>query len=201
MTAFRYYTAITLDGFLADDDDNLDWLLNQPIDESGPMNHTDFITGVGALVMGATTYRWLLDHEVTDGRPWPYSVPTFLFTHGDVVAVSDTIRVVAGDPRELRTEIVSAAGDRDVWVVGGGDLAAQFADAGMLDEILVSIAPVTLGGGRPLFTAPYDLTLKSVERNSAFVCARYDVVGPRRSGVGSGDDGSGMTAPGDVSPE
>jgi dihydrofolate reductase len=196
MTAFRYFTATTLDGFLADDDDNLDWLLSQPIEESGPMNHTDFIADVGALVMGATTYRWLLDHEVTAGRPWPYSVPTFLFTHRDDVAVSQTIRVVSGDPRDLRAQIVSAAGDRDVWVVGGGDLAAQFADAGMLDEILVSIAPVTLGSGRPLFTAAYDLTLTSVERNSAFVCARYDVVGPRRAGVGPGDVGSGDVSPG-----
>ena len=48
----------------------------------------------------------------------------------------------------------AAAGDSDIWMVGGGDLAAQWAEAGLLDELIVSIAPVTLGAGRPLFPRP-----------------------------------------------
>ena len=64
-------------------------------------------------------------------------------------------------------------------MVGGGDLAAQVADAGLLDEVCVSIAPVTLGAGRPLFPRPFDLRLVELARNGAFACARYDVVGPR----------------------
>ncbi len=57
--------------------------------------------------------------------------------------------------------------------------AAQFASEGMLDEIIVSIAPVTLGRGRPMFTAAYDLELLELDRNSAFACARYAVRGGR----------------------
>ncbi|WP_424347733.1 dihydrofolate reductase family protein [Kocuria sp. CH-021] len=63
-------------------------------------------------------------------------------------------------------------------VVGGGDLAAQFAEAGLLDQLMVSIAPVTLGAGRPLFPRRFDLELTDVARNRAFVCATYRVVGP-----------------------
>jgi dihydrofolate reductase len=106
-------------------------------------------------------------------------MPTFVFTHHDPVLVAENIAVRGGSPAEHRAELEAAAAGKDVWVVGGGDLAAQFADAGMLDEMIVSIAPVTLGSGRPLFTRPYDLELLELDRNRAFACARYRVVGPR----------------------
>ncbi|WP_341927918.1 dihydrofolate reductase family protein, partial [Nocardioides psychrotolerans] len=80
---------------------------------------------------------------------------------------------------EVHAAMVAAAGERDVWVVGGGDLAGQLADAGLLDEVVVSIAPVTLGAGRPLLPRRYDLRLTELARNGAFACARYDVVGAR----------------------
>ncbi|MBD0862663.1 dihydrofolate reductase [Gordonia sp. zg691] len=177
--AFRYYTATTLDGYLADDHDSLDWLLTQPLDEGGAMNYDDFFSGVGAAVMGWTTYRWLLDHEITDEKHWPYQIPTFLFTHRTVTPIDPTITVVDGDPAAHRQRLLEAADGRDVWVVGGGDLAAQFAESGMLDDMIVSIAPVTLGSGRPLFPRRYDLELQEFGRNGAFLCARYSLVGTR----------------------
>ena len=64
------------------------------------------------------------------------------------------------------------------WVAGGGDLAAQFADAGLLDELMVSIAPVTLDAGRPLLPRRFFLELKDLARNSDFACVTYAVVGP-----------------------
>ncbi|NDK89014.1 dihydrofolate reductase [Gordonia desulfuricans] len=182
MTRFRYYTATTLDGFLADEHDDLGWLLSQPHDEDGFGNMNDFGKQVGTVVMGATTYQWLLDNELSEARPWPYTEPSFVFTHREITPVADSIRVVAGSPSEFRDELVAAADGKDVWVVGGGDLAAQFADAGMLDEIEVSIAPVTLGSGRPLFTRPFDLELIEYGRNAAFLCARYAVKGARDAG-------------------
>ncbi|AZG44634.1 dihydrofolate reductase family protein [Gordonia insulae] len=175
----RYYTATTLDGYLADQHDSLDWLLTQPIDEDGAMNYGSFIEEIGAMVMGYTTYAWLLEHEVGDGKPWPYDIPCFVFTHRDLAPVADSVRIVEGLPADHRSAIVDAAAGKDTWVVGGGDLAAQFADAGLLDEVVVSIAPVTLGAGRPLFPRRFDLELLEVDRNRAFVCARYAVVGPR----------------------
>lgn len=177
-TRFRYYTATTLDGFLADDHDDLGWLLRQPIDETGPMNYTDFIGDIGVVVMGATTYRWVVDHEVGGGKPWPYTTPTFVFTHRDLEPVAPSIRFVSGPLADRRQTLLDAAAGKDIWVVGGGDLAARFAEAGMLDEIIVNIAPVMLGSGRPLFTRPADLRLIDHGRNEAFVCARYEVVGP-----------------------
>jgi dihydrofolate reductase len=175
-----YYTATTLDGFIADSADSLDWLLVQDIDADGPMNYTAFIAGVGAIVMGATTYEWIRARIVEGSEKWGYTVPTVVFTHRDLPAVEGAdLRFAAGDVRAVHAELVAAAGGKDVWVVGGGDLAGQFADAGLLDEIVASIAPVTLGAGRPLFPRRYALRLIDLARNGAFACARYAVLGPR----------------------
>ena len=67
-----YYTATTLDGFLADENDSLDWLFVQDIDEEGAMNYTEFIANVGAMVMGRTTYEWVRDHLADTGESWGY---------------------------------------------------------------------------------------------------------------------------------
>lgn len=176
MTRYRYYTATTLDGFLADDADSLSWLFRQHIEEDGPGSAAAFMAEVGAQVMGATTYRWILEHEPA----WLPEMPTFVFTHRDLEPANEHVSFVSGTLAEQRASLETAAGDQDVWVMGGGGLAAEFASAGMLDEVLVSIAPVMLGSGRPLFGGAFDLALRECDRNGDFVIARYDVVGPLR---------------------
>lgn len=179
---YLYYTATTLDGFLADEQDSLDWLLSQPLGEGSLLDYDTFYSGVGALVMGRTTYQWVLDHpqeQFGDGGGWPYDKPAFVFTHGDPEPVTDTVMILSGDPAQHREQVEDAAGHGAVWIVGGGDLAAQFARAGMLDEVMVSIAPVTLGAGRPLLGGRFDLQLQEFGRNEAFLEARYAVVGER----------------------
>jgi dihydrofolate reductase len=75
----------------------------------------------------------------------------------------------------VHRDMVDAAGDRNVWIVGGGNLAGQFADAGLLDEVLAMIAPVTLGGGAPLLPRRVELRLEELGRNGDFACARFSV--------------------------
>ena len=85
MSLTQYYTATTLDGFIADPDNSLDWLFTRRREEDGPQNYGDFIAGVGALAMGSTTYEWILDHEFAGKEPadwkWPYEIPCWVFTH------------------------------------------------------------------------------------------------------------------------
>lgn len=184
MSRTVYYTATTLDGFLADEHDSLDWLFSQDQDEDGALNYGEFIAGIGAIVMGATTYEWVVAHLAESGEPWPYAVPAWVVTHRDLAPVPGAdVRFAQGDVAALHPELVAAAGGQDVWVVGGGDLAAQFAEAGHLDEVLCHIAPVTLGAGRPLFPRRWALELVEVARNGDFVAARYAVRGPLQSGA------------------
>ncbi|WP_139981443.1 dihydrofolate reductase family protein [Nocardioides litoris] len=184
MSRYRYVTATSLDGFIADEHDSLAWLFAQEggddpqaATDGGPGDHAAFLARCGALVMGATTYAWLGDHLRESGEHWPYELPCFVFTHRTFEPLGDGIRFVAGRPGEHRSAIEAAAGGRDVWLVGGGGLVADFADAGMLDEAIVSIAPVTLGAGRPLLPRRLDLRLRDLGRQGPFAVATYDVVG------------------------
>jgi dihydrofolate reductase len=130
--------------------------------------------------MGATTYEWILGHE-SEGKDraewnWPYDVPCWVFTHRQLTVVPDArIEFTSGDVAAVHEQMLRAAGDRNVWIVGGGDLAGQFADAGLLDEVLVSIAPVTLGAGAPLLPRRIELRLDELGRNGDFVAVRYAV--------------------------
>ena len=183
MSLTQYYTATTLDGFIADPDNSLDWLFTRRREEDGPENYGDFIAGVGALAMGSTTYEWILDHEFAGKEPadwkWPYEIPCWVFTHRQLRVVSGApIEFTSMDVATVHERMVQAARGRNVWIVGGGDLAGQFADVGLLDEVIVSIAPVTLGGGAPLLPRRIELRLDDLGRNGDFACARFSVARP-----------------------
>jgi len=171
----HYYTASSLDGFIATEDHSLDWLLTQQIDENGPMAYDGFRATLGAMALGATTYEWVLAHEGS----WPYTLPAWVFTHRELsVPASGSVRLTQADVRDVHAEMTAAAEGKDLWIVGGGDLAGQFADAGLLDEVWIQYAPVTLGAGAPVLPRALDLELIDVARNRAFLCGRYRVVRP-----------------------
>jgi len=149
----QYYTATSLDGFIATEDHSLEWLF--PLGDIADTSYPAFIRGVGALAMGSSTYEWMLRHVVkpVSGAPgaWPYEQPVWVFSSRELPPIPGAdIRFVRGDVRPVHEAMVKAAGGKNVWIVGGGDLAGQFVDAGLLDEILVQIGSVTLGAGQPL---------------------------------------------------
>jgi dihydrofolate reductase len=148
------------------------------------LNYAEFVSHVGALAMGSTTYEWILDHEFAGKDPaewkWPYDIPCWVFTHKQLQVVPGAeIRFVSGDVAPVHEEMVGAAGGRNLWIVGGGDLVGQFADAGLLDEVIVYIAPVTLGSGAPLLVRRVEMRLEETGRNGDFVAARYSVLRPQ----------------------
>lgn len=149
----QYYTATSLDGFIATVDDSLEWLF--PLGDIAETSYPAFIRDVGALAMGSTTYEWMLRHVVgpdaTRPQPWPYEQPTWVFSSRQLDPVPGAdIRFVRGDVRPVHAEMVAAANRRNVWLVGGGELVGQFHDHGLLDELIVQVGSVTLGAGKPL---------------------------------------------------
>jgi dihydrofolate reductase len=185
MTRTRYYTAMSLDGYLADADGSLDWLLTLP-DGGTEGGFASFLDGIGAMAMGATTYEWVLDHEPLLEQPerwqqWYGDRPTWVFTHRDLPRIPGAdIRFVAGDVRPVHREMARVAGERDVWLMGGGPLAAAFADAGLLDELQLSVAPALLAGGAPLLPRRLEGRLRLTDARVAGVFAelRYEVDPP-----------------------
>lgn len=150
----QYYAAMSLDGYLATVDDSLDWLF--PLADPRNTSYPEFIQHVGALAMGSATYEWLLRNlpPIADGAPtsWPYAQPTWVFSRRTLPrAPGADIRFVQGDVRPVHAHMRQAAGDKNIWIVGGGDLAGQFHDAGLLDEWIVQVGSVVLGKGKPWF--------------------------------------------------
>lgn len=183
----QYYTATTLDGYIADPDHSLDWLLDVPSPPSLDERFERFLSQVGSLVMGASTYEWILDHEnlLDDPAAWQrvYGArPTFVVTHRELPVVPGVdLRFVQGDARRWHARAVEAAGGGNVWMVGGGDLAGQLADVGLLDELVIGVAPATLGAGAPLL--PRRLTsarlrLAAVEQEGPFAMLTYSLTAP-----------------------
>jgi dihydrofolate reductase len=180
VTRTQFYAATTIDGFIADPDDGLDWLLESDsggIDTFGP-----FFTGVGAFVMGAATYEWMLRHaELVKWEQTYGDVPCWVFTHRELPPFPGAdVTFVSGDVRPVHAAMVRAAQGRNIWMVGGGELAGVFADLGLLDELIVGVAPVTLGAGKPLLPRRLTssrLTLTGVEQSGQFAYLTY-AVGP-----------------------
>lgn len=186
----QYYTAASLDGFIATEDDSLDWLF--PLGDINDTSYPSFIAQVGALAMGSATYEWMLRHADKvageTGSPWPYTRPAWVFSSRKLPTVEGAdVRFVNGDIRPVHAEMARAAGQRNIWIVGGGDLAGQFYDANLLDEVIVQVGSVTLGGGKPLLprriTSP-PLRLMSVRQvGTGFAELRYRV--PRGGAAGA----------------
>lgn len=188
----QYYTAASLDGFIATENDSLEWLF-----QLGDINDTSypaFIQGVGALAMGSATYEWMLRHVIRRGSElegeWPYRQPTWVFSSRQLPGVQGAdIRFVAGAVAPVHAEMRTLAGPTNIWLVGGGDLVGQFHDEGLLDEVIVQVGSVTLGTGKPLLPrriAFPPMKLVSVRQvGTGFAELRYEV--PRTApAAGSG---------------
>lgn len=180
----QYYTASSLDGFIATEDDSLEWLF--PLGDLNNSSYPAFIAEVGALAMGASTYEWMLRNADTvtaeTGSPWPYTQPAWIFTHRTLPTIEGAdIRFVQGDVRDVHAQMRSAAGTKNIWIVGGGDLAGQFHDAGLLDEFIIQLGSVTLGKGKQVFPRRVlspTLRLTAVKPiGGGMVELRYEVVG------------------------
>ncbi len=180
----QYYTATSIDGFIADEHNSLDWLFAVERDTD---DFPAFFANVGAFAAGATTYRWLLEHErlldePANWRRWYGQTPAWVFTHHDLPAIPGAVLTfVSEDVRPVHAAMVEAARGRNIWLVGGGELVGSFADHGLLDEVILGVAPVTLGAGAPVLPrrlGSSQLKLRDVRRNGQLVQLTYEVRNP-----------------------
>lgn len=179
-----YFTATSLDGYIADARHSLQWLFDveQGSDET---DWSDLMRRTGALVFGASTYRWILENDPalrTDPEAWHRYYgerPAWVFTHAADPPVIAGARVtfVRGDVRPVYDEIAASV-HGGIWLTGGGDLAGQFDDAGLLDEIIAGVCPVTLGAGAPLLPRRIEsdrMRLTKVVQDGQQVRLHYEV--------------------------
>lgn len=183
MMKTQYYTASSLDGFIATTDHSLAWLFQ--LGDINDTSYSQFIREVGALAMGSSTYEWMLRHVVklgsSGGSPWPYSQPCWVFSSRELPSIPNAdLKFVRGDVRPIHEAMKVAAGAKNIWLVGGGELVGQFYDAHLLDELIVQVGSVTLGAGKPLLPRqiafpPMTLTAAKMI-GTGFAELRYDIV-------------------------
>ena len=166
-----YFTASSLDGYIVDEHDSLDWLTSRKIDVDGPFGYEAFINTVGALVMGSATYEWVVKNQPGE---WMYEQPSWVLTHRPhIIIQGHPVQAFDGDVADLHPKLASAAAGKDVWVVGGGEVAAQLVAAGLIDEMIVTYTPCSLGGGSPVLPVRSEWVLAESGVNGDFVCARW----------------------------
>ncbi len=178
MARTQFFGAASLDGFIAEPDGGIAWL--RSYEDAGRDLYEEFLAGVGALAMGAATYDALLDE--LGSAAWPYQdQPTWVFTHRRQEPPEGAdVRFVEGPVAEAHAEMRAAAGDANVWVVGGGDLLSQFVDAGLLHDLRLTVVPVVLGAGVPLFPKAVPAALELTGTSSVgggLVELRYELAG------------------------
>jgi dihydrofolate reductase len=188
MGRILFDTATSINGWIADEENSLAWLF--AVEGGDDPDDGLFPSGATVLVEGSTTYEWILAEQDILRHPEKWQEfhgqkTTFVFTTRRLpVPEGADVRFVTGPVGDALPEIRRAAGDGDIWVVGGGDLAGQFLDADALDEIALSIAPVALTGGAPLFPRRLEadrLRLVSAEAVGPFARVVYAVRPPEGS--------------------
>lgn len=142
------YVATSLDGFIATDDESLEWLFTRGDMELGEHDYQLFLKRIRTVVMGRTTYEWIANEP----SPWAYADQR-------VIVVTSTPILNPKGKLETRSDIDSLIAelreldDGDVWMLGGGKLQMAFMERGALDEIEIYVISSLIGGGYPLFPA------------------------------------------------
>jgi dihydrofolate reductase len=175
MAKTQYYTATSIDGYIADENNSLDWLAD--VDGGAENPFGGFFAGVGAFAMGANTYEWVIQNDNVLAEPHNWhdlygDAPCWVFANRELPLVPDAnVFMVSGDVQRVHEAMLVAAKGKNVWLVGGGDLVGQFVDQGLLDEIILGIAPVLLGQGAPLL--PRHLSARELLLTGAALVGRF----------------------------
>ena len=172
----------SLDGFIARKDGSVDWLETPDHFEGGdtmdPQAVAAFLETIDCYVMGSRTYETALAFE-DKGMGWAYGdTPTFVLTRRPLRKARGTIEFYSGDLRRLVDEKLKPA-FRNIWFVGGGEVAGECLRLGLADEVRYSMMPILIGDGIRFFDRlDADVALHLVESNaytSGMVALRYEV--------------------------
>ncbi|WP_033544004.1 dihydrofolate reductase family protein [Planococcus sp. CAU13] len=166
------YIAQSLDGYIATEDDSLDWLFK--VEGEGDAGYSEFMETIDTVVMGRRTYDWVMEMEKGE-YPYP-GLKSYIFSRTvSPNASSENIEFTDMDIPAFADKLKSQPG-KNIWVIGGSRLLADFMESGLIDEFIISIAPIIIGKGIPLFQKSDLMTeykLKDIKRYGEFAQLHY----------------------------
>jgi len=138
--------AMSLDGYIARKNGDAAWL-NNAMSPEEDYGFAKFMSRIGAYLLGANTYREITKSGMGGGDN---NVPTYVVSHQKDLRLGKNTFLYSGDLTELVNK-VKAETEKDIWLFGGGDLTTQFIDLNLVDELVIAIVPVLIGGDVPFF--------------------------------------------------
>ena len=162
MRHIRLYIAASLDGYIARKDGAIDWLsMVEKADED--YGYNDFIKSIDTTLMGYQTYA----HVLSFGA-FPYNgLQNYVFSRQPRQADGNSVTFVSEDPAAFVRRLKGQPGG-DIWLIGGGQINTLLLNAGLIDELVLSIIPIVLGDGIPLFDGQPAETKWSLKGHKAF---------------------------------
>ena len=145
----KVFIATSLDGFIADKDGGIDWLHSIPNPDNIDMGYSEFISNVDALVMGRSTFETVCGFDMD----WPYDKPVFVLSNSMSTIpgeYKDKAKVVNGTLAEIVKNLNTKGFDS--LYIDGGKTIQSFLKEDMIDEMIITIIPILLGKGIPLFS-------------------------------------------------
>jgi dihydrofolate reductase len=166
------FIASSLDGYIATKDESLDWLFQ--VEGEGDNGYSEFYDTVDTVLMGKKTYDWIMKHESGE---FPYkNKECYVFTRSSIED-TENVKFINGDLADFTNQLKSQNG-KNIWMVGGGEVLQIFFKENLVDEIILTLAPVVIGNGIPLFNEGdyhLDLRLKGTRTFNQFVELHYIV--------------------------
>ena len=166
------FIAASLDGFIATEDDSLEWLFQ--VEGEGDNGYSEFFDTVDTILIGRRTYDWVMEKE--NGN-FPYKDKQCYIFSKTLQGKKDNIEFINDDITEFAQKLKQQEGE-NIWIVGGGDLLHHFLKEKLVDEFIITVAPTIIGKGIPLFKGiDFELELKliSTRRFNQFVELHYVV--------------------------
>lgn len=167
------YIASSLDGYIATNEHNLDWLFS--VEGEGDNGYSKFYEIIDTILIGRVTYDWIIEHE---NGGFPYKGKECYVFSKTKKEDNEYVNFIYEDIVQFIIDLKNKSG-KNIWLVGGGELIGTFIKEKLVDELIITIAPSLLGKGIPLFKNndfQTSLTLKSINRFNQFVELYYEVV-------------------------
>jgi len=163
MKKIKLYIAASIDGYIARNDGDLDWLTEFPNPEKTDYGYKEFFESVDTVVMGGRTYRDILSMDVL----WPYKdKATYVITRNPMNE-REKIHFISENVIESLSELREQSG-KDIWLVGGGKLTTMLLNENMIDEMIITTIPVILGNGISLFPDSPKESKWSLQRTESY---------------------------------
>lgn len=147
MPRIKLYIATSLDGFIAREDGSIDWLTEYENNPDTDYGYSEFYSSIGTVLMGRKTYE-----QVLGFGDWPYKEKrTYVFTRKKgSLPCEKNVEFVTGDLKKFVQQLKERA-EQDIWLVGGSQLIKAFLAENLVQDLIIFLIPIILGGGIPLF--------------------------------------------------